>query len=43
MLESTCRYLMDPNMDFVKFFGKNYNADGLTDGVVEEIQKYGKK
>ncbi|KAG6554741.1 hypothetical protein Mapa_003760 [Marchantia paleacea] len=40
---SIIMYLMDPNMDFVKFFGKNYNADGLTDGVVEEIQKYGKK
>ncbi|KAL2619920.1 hypothetical protein R1flu_000125 [Riccia fluitans] len=40
---SIITYLMDPNMEFVKFFGKNYNADGLTDGVVEEIQKYAKK
>jgi protein SCO1/2 len=22
-------YLMDPNMDFVKFFGKNYDAKAL--------------
>ncbi|KAL3681909.1 hypothetical protein R1sor_024865 [Riccia sorocarpa] len=40
---SIIMYLMDPNMDFVKFFGKNYNADGLTDGVIEEIKKYEKK
>lgn len=32
-------YLFDPNMDFVKFFGKEYDADSLAAEVVEEIKK----
>lgn len=33
-----CRYLMDPKMEFVKFFGKNYDVSGLADGIVEQIK-----
>lgn len=33
-----CRYLMDPDMNFVKFFGKNYDAESLADGVITEIK-----
>lgn len=29
---------MDPNMNFVKFFGKNYDANSLADGVMEEMK-----
>lgn len=29
---------MDPNMDFVKFFGKNYTADTLAEGIANEIK-----
>ncbi|URE13466.1 SCO1/SenC [Musa troglodytarum] len=32
------RCLMNPNMEFVKFFGKNYDADALAEGVVKEIK-----
>eukprot|EP00249_Psilotum_nudum_P010193 c22393_g1_i1 orf=100-1116(+) len=32
-------YLMDPNMEFVKFFGRDYSADDLTDAIVLEIKK----
>eukprot|EP00897_Mesotaenium_endlicherianum_P002948 jgi/Mesen1/2681/ME000167S01832 len=35
-------YLMDPNMDFVKFFGKNNTAEALTEGVIEEIRNWKK-
>ncbi|RWW32034.1 hypothetical protein GW17_00003309 [Ensete ventricosum] len=35
---SLCKYLMNPNMEFVKFFGKNYDADALTEGVIKEIK-----
>ena len=35
-----CRYLMDPNMEFIKFFGKNVNAELLCDLIVEETQKW---
>jgi protein SCO1/2 len=31
---------MDPQMEFVKFFGKNYDVKGLSDGIVEEIKRY---
>lgn len=32
------RYLMNPNMEFVKFFGKNYDADALAEGVIKETK-----
>ncbi|XP_019459161.1 PREDICTED: protein SCO1 homolog 1, mitochondrial isoform X2 [Lupinus angustifolius] len=35
-------YLMDPDMGFVKFFGKNNDVDSLTDGVIKEIKQYKK-
>ncbi|KAF1883855.1 hypothetical protein Lal_00038347 [Lupinus albus] len=35
-------YLMDPDMGFVKFFGKNNDANSLADGVVKEIKQYKK-
>lgn len=38
LCQSIFRYLMDPNMDFVKFFGKNYDADTLAEGIVKEIK-----
>lgn len=28
---------MSPNMEFVKFFGKNYDADALAEGIAKEI------
>ena len=31
---------MDPQMDFVKFFGKNYDVKGLSDGIIQEIKQY---
>ena len=31
---------MDPNMQFVKFYGKNHDVDSLTDGVIQEIHQY---
>lgn len=31
---------MDPNMEFVKFYGKNYDADSLANGVAEEIKNF---
>ncbi|GER37947.1 protein SCO1 homolog 1 [Striga asiatica] len=37
---SIVMYLMDPNMEFVKFFGKNYDATSLADGVSEEIKRH---
>lgn len=35
-------YLMSPDMEFVKFFGKNNDVDSLTDGVIKEIKQYKK-
>ncbi|XP_061366428.1 protein SCO1 homolog 1, mitochondrial [Gastrolobium bilobum] len=35
-------YLMGPDMDFVKFFGKNNDVDSLADGVIKEIKQYKK-
>lgn len=29
---------MDPNMEFVKFFGKNYTTDTLAEGIAGEIK-----
>ncbi|KAI5057128.1 hypothetical protein GOP47_0027143 [Adiantum capillus-veneris] len=37
---SIIMYLMDPQMDFIKFFGKNYDVKGLADGIKEEITSY---
>jgi protein SCO1/2 len=37
-----CRYLMGPDMKFVKFFGKNNDVDSLADGVIKEIKQYKK-
>uniref|UniRef100_A0A6N2KLS0 MADS-box domain-containing protein n=1 Tax=Salix viminalis TaxID=40686 RepID=A0A6N2KLS0_SALVM len=36
-------YLMDPNMELVKFFGKNNDADALADGVIKEMKQYKSK
>ncbi|XWS55516.1 hypothetical protein CRYUN_Cryun09bG0006800 [Craigia yunnanensis] len=36
---SIVMYLMDPNMEFIKFFGKNNDVDSLTDGVIKEINQ----
>lgn len=36
------RYLMDPNMEFIKFFGKNNDVDALTEGIINEIKQYKK-
>lgn len=33
----SCRYLMSPKMEFVKFFGKNNDVDGLVNGMIKEI------
>lgn len=35
---SIIMYLMDPEMEFVKFFGKNYDVNGLANGIVEAIK-----
>lgn len=34
-----CRYLMGPDMEFVKFFGKNNDVNSLTDGIIKEIKQ----
>ncbi|KAK2980024.1 hypothetical protein RJ640_020050 [Escallonia rubra] len=39
---SIVMYLMDPRMEFVKFFGKNNDVDTLADGVITEIKQYKK-
>ncbi|XP_015961011.1 protein SCO1 homolog 1, mitochondrial [Arachis duranensis] len=39
---SIVMYLMGPNMEFVKFFGKNNDVDSLTDGIIKEIKQYKK-
>ncbi|KAF3614879.1 Protein SCO1 -like protein 1, mitochondrial [Capsicum annuum] len=38
--DTICRYLMDPKMDFVKYFGKNNDVDMLADGIIMEIKQY---
>ncbi|XP_065854803.1 protein SCO1 homolog 1, mitochondrial [Euphorbia lathyris] len=40
---SIVMYLMDPNMDFLKFFGKNNDVDSLTEGIIKEIKQYKSK
>ncbi|CAN6469879.1 unnamed protein product [Victoria cruziana] len=37
---SVVMYLMDPDMEFVKFFGKNHDVDSLADGIIKEIKQY---
>ncbi|KAL0336751.1 UNVERIFIED_CONTAM: protein SCO11, mitochondrial [Sesamum calycinum] len=39
---SIVMYLMDPNMQFVKFFGKNVDTTSLADGVIQEIKQHKK-
>ncbi|KAK4483780.1 hypothetical protein RD792_010984 [Penstemon davidsonii] len=39
---SIVMYLMDPEMQFVKFFGKNFDAISLADGVIQEIKQHKK-
>lgn len=39
---SIVMYLMDPNMEFVKFYGKNNDVDALADGIIKEIKQYKK-
>jgi protein SCO1/2 len=29
---------MNPKMEFVKFYGKNYDADSLADGIIKELK-----
>ncbi|WCJ28050.1 hypothetical protein M5689_009759 [Euphorbia peplus] len=40
---SIVMYLMDPNMNFLKFFGKNNDVDSLTEGIIKEIKQYKSK
>ncbi|KAL5162038.1 Protein SCO1 1, mitochondrial [Glycine soja] len=35
-------YLMSPEMEFVKFFGKNNDVDSLADGVIKEVTQHKK-
>lgn len=37
---SIVMYLMNPKMEFVKFFGKNYDVDSLAEGIVKEIREH---
>lgn len=39
---SIVMYLMSPKMEFVKFFGKNNDVDGLANGMIKEIKQYKK-
>ncbi|ERN19380.1 protein SCO1 homolog 1, mitochondrial [Amborella trichopoda] len=39
---SIVMYLMDQEMEFVKFFGKNYDADSLSEGIIKEVKQYKK-
>ncbi|XP_002982593.2 protein SCO1 homolog 1, mitochondrial [Selaginella moellendorffii] len=39
---SIIMYLMDPKMEFVKFFGKNYTVDELSQGIMDEVKNHGK-
>ncbi|KAK7339906.1 hypothetical protein VNO77_20592 [Canavalia gladiata] len=36
-------YLMSPDMEFVKFFGKNNDVDSLAEGVIKEVKQYKKQ
>uniref|UniRef100_A0A0D9VCF8 Thioredoxin domain-containing protein n=1 Tax=Leersia perrieri TaxID=77586 RepID=A0A0D9VCF8_9ORYZ len=37
---SIVMYLMNPKMEFVKFYGKNHDADSLADGIIKEIKEH---
>ncbi|CAN6277619.1 unnamed protein product [Urochloa humidicola] len=37
---SIVMYLMNPQMEFVKFYGKNYDTDSLADGIIKEIKEH---
>ncbi|RCV05389.1 hypothetical protein SETIT_1G080200v2 [Setaria italica] len=37
---SIVMYLMNPKMEFVKFYGKNYDTDSLADGIIKEIKEH---
>ncbi|KAM2625407.1 hypothetical protein TB1_032276 [Malus domestica] len=39
---SIVMYLMSPEMEFVKFFGKNNDIDSLAEGITKEIKQYKK-
>ncbi|KAF8394900.1 hypothetical protein HHK36_018838 [Tetracentron sinense] len=39
---SIIMYLMGPDMEFVKFFGKNHDVDALAEGIIKEIKQYAK-
>ncbi|KAM1926535.1 hypothetical protein ACFX13_033696 [Malus domestica] len=39
---SIVMYLMSPEMEFVKFFGKNNDVDSLAEGITKEIKQYKK-
>ncbi|KAL2902001.1 Protein SCO1-like protein 1 mitochondrial [Bienertia sinuspersici] len=39
---SIVMYLMSPKMEFVKFFGKNNDVDGLANGMIKEVKQYKK-
>ncbi|XP_052175005.1 protein SCO1 homolog 1, mitochondrial isoform X2 [Diospyros lotus] len=39
---SIVMYLMDPSMEFVKFFGKNNDVDQLADGIIKEVKQHKK-
>ncbi|KAK3156054.1 hypothetical protein QOZ80_2AG0102200 [Eleusine coracana subsp. coracana] len=35
---SIVMYLMNPKMEFVKFYGKNYDTDSLAEGIIKEVK-----
>ncbi|MQM14402.1 hypothetical protein Taro_047338, partial [Colocasia esculenta] len=37
---SIVMYLMNPKMEFSKFYGKNYDADALAEGIIKEVKQY---
>ncbi|VAI91599.1 unnamed protein product [Triticum turgidum subsp. durum] len=37
---SIVMYLMNPKMEFVKFFGKNYDEDTLAEGIIKEVREH---
>ncbi|KAI3994285.1 hypothetical protein MKX01_012542 [Papaver californicum] len=37
---SIIMYLMNPEMEFTKYFGKNEDVDSLTDGIIHEVKTY---
>ncbi|XP_015897248.3 protein SCO1 homolog 1, mitochondrial [Ziziphus jujuba] len=39
---SIVMYLMGPDMQFVKYFGKNNDIESLADGIIKEIKNYKK-